>query len=103
MSIPFTQFLRPNGRRKQVTTEADEETERLAHEVIEAGGVFEVEELTTGDVSMECINPAIEEGEPGFILSCRLCSNGPAVTTALQELVTESHQRMFQQEEGNDD
>jgi len=100
MSIPFTQFLRPDGRRKPTSIDMDPKTEEVAAALIDAGIQFEIEELMTGKVSMECINYAIEDGEPGFLVANAICDNGPSVLVAVADLVTRAHERMFAQKAG---
>ena len=88
MSIPFTQFLRPDGRRRDVTIDMPEEIEAKAHELIEAGYRFEIEELTTGHVHMDCSRP--DDDEP---VALKVCANGPPVITAVTELVNDAYER----------
>lgn len=54
MSIPFTQFVAPNGRRQHAAIDMPEEVEEKARKVIAAGGMFTVEVLGTGIVSFAC-------------------------------------------------
>jgi hypothetical protein len=90
MSIKFTQFLRPDG--KQVPTEIDmpDEVEKMAHELILAGCRFEIEELSTGVIHMDC---TMRGGEGPLALE--LCDNGPPVLEAVERLVRESHSLIF--------
>ena len=72
MSIPFTQFLMPDGRQEQVKINRPADIETMAHKVIRAGYAFEIEML--GDyatISMEVINKRER------VLSSALCHNGP--------------------------
>lgn len=95
MSIPFTQFLRPYGHRTPTTIDMDPETEAMANALITAGMKFEIEELVNGKISMECVNRAIEDGAPGFLLSNAVCSNGPPVVAAVRDLVAKAHAQRF--------
>ena len=52
--IPFTQFLRPNGRARQVAFEASGDTEEMAQSLIEKGARFEIEVLMNGVIHMDC-------------------------------------------------
>jgi hypothetical protein len=52
MSIPFTQYLRPDGRRRDEAIDRSAEVEALADKFIAAGGRYECEVLTTGHVSL---------------------------------------------------
>jgi len=82
MSIPFTQFLRPDGRRKDVTIDMPADVEAQAHELIEAGYRFEIEELTTGEIFMTCTTG--KDDDPYFN---DLCDNGPGVRASVADLV----------------
>jgi hypothetical protein len=50
-TVPFTQFLRPDGRRKVIALAVDKNTHEKAMTIINAGLSFEIEILTTGVVS----------------------------------------------------
>lgn len=80
--IPFTQYLLPNGRSKDVYIERDEAVCRKADEIIQAGHRFEIEVLTTGHVSATIHN--IEDEEDVDII---VVKNGPGVGTAIDEMV----------------
>jgi len=65
MTIPFTQYHLPNGRRTQEEFETDSASiEYLAHKIIEAGGRFEAEILTTGEVSVTCVTCVARMPDP---------------------------------------
>lgn len=78
--IPFTQYLRPNGRAVAVSINRPEEISALATRIIDAGFSFECEELTTGHASFTIAGP---EGDEDI----ELVMNGPAVPGAVDELV----------------
>lgn len=80
--IPFTQYLRPNGRRKEVTIEVSPDVASKAHAIIARGLAFECEELSTGQVSLTITDP--EEGD----LDIRVVPNGPGVREAVEDLVS---------------
>jgi hypothetical protein len=82
MAIPFTQYLRPDGRRAQVEIDMPEEIERKAQQIIAAGYVFEVEHLTTGHASLTIADPS--KGED---VAIEVVPNGPAVPDAVERLV----------------
>jgi hypothetical protein len=87
MSIQFTQFLRPDGRRAPVEIDMSEEVESLADTLVKAGCRFEIEELTTGMVNMECML--------GYECICgELCPNGPAVPNKVESLVRKAYERL---------
>ena len=88
MSIPFTQFMLPDGKRRQTVIDMPQEIEDKALKLIEAGYRFEIEVLTTGEISMECLND-----EEGGMLANELCENGPPVVEAVESLVNRSFER----------
>lgn len=92
MSISFTQFLRPDGRRGAVTIERPPDIEDLAKEIMRAGCRFEIEVLTTSQVSMEIVrdvpDPDIDDS-----IAIEICDNGPEVPLAVDRLVkTAAHE-----------
>lgn len=89
MAVPFTQYLRPNGRKAPVTIERPPEIEALARRLIEGGCTFELELLSTGVVSMECVGPTDEHGDPDS-LAVELVPNGPGVPPAVDRLVADA-------------
>jgi hypothetical protein len=94
VSIPFTQYLRPDGRRTLVDIDRSAETEALAREFIDSGGYFECEELTTGHASFTAGH--VWEQERGDI-AIEVVRNGPAVPDAVDRLVRRAHAWMKQQ------
>lgn len=87
MSIPFTQFHRPNGRPEAVSIDRPADVEAKAREVIARGWKFECEVLTTGHVHLDVCN-ADEQ------LASEICDNGPAVEGAVDRLVAAAHARL---------
>ena len=81
MAIPFTQFLIPDGRTREVSIARSKEVERKAQQILAAGFVFECEHLSTGDVSF-----TITDGAKGDV-AVEICPNGPAVPEAVDRLV----------------
>ena len=87
MSIPFTQYMRPDGRKVSVIIERDGEIEALANAFISAGGWYEVEHLTTGHASLTaCMNT--DEGPDD--IEIEVVPNGPGVGDAVDRLVQRS-------------
>jgi hypothetical protein len=79
--IPFTQYMRPDGRTEQVDFECDDEAVALkADQIIAAGFRFECEVLTSNEVSL-----TISDGDDD--LAGELCQNGPEVPIAIARLV----------------
>ena len=83
MSVPFTQYLRPDGRKRAVTIDVPEEVEKIALDFIESGGRYECEELSTGIVSLT----AVKHGDD---MAIQLCRNGPEVPSAVERLIMRS-------------
>lgn len=88
MSIPFTQFLRPDGRQRPASIDRPTGIETMARQLIMLGWAFEIEELVTGQVSMEIVS-----GED--VIASRLCPNGPAVPKAVDEMAEEAYKTML--------
>jgi len=80
-SIPFTQFLLPDGRRTQVSIERPEPILEKAQAIIDAGYRFECEELVTGQASFTISD---DDGDAAI----EVVMNGPGVPAAVDRLVT---------------
>ena len=87
MSIPFTQYLRPDGRKRDVSIDMDEAIEAEAQAFIDSGGWFECEELMTGHASLTACR--VVDDEPQDI-AIRVVPNGPGVDRAVEDLVREA-------------
>lgn len=81
--MKFTQFLRPDGRKRTIEIERSKDVEILAERILAKGLKFEIEELNDGTISMTVSN----EDEDLFI---RLCKNGPDVGHNVDQLVREA-------------
>jgi hypothetical protein len=88
MAITFTQYLRPNGRRADVSITRSPEVEAKAQAIIAAGYWFECEELTTGHVSFTVTD------RTGDVMH-EIVMNGPAVPEAVDRLVNRFYGREF--------
>jgi len=66
----------------------DVKTEADAWELIRAGCRFDIEELTTGMISMTCM---IGQGEKEECLSIEVVENGPPVIGAVKKLVKDAY------------
>jgi len=86
MSIPFTQYVLPNGRKEPTSIETSKEVDKIAHDLIDAGCRFDIEILRTGQVSMTCEREPENEEDDG-ILSMEICENGPKIINAVTKLV----------------
>lgn len=78
--VPFTQFMRPNGRSKPVLIDRPDKIARKAKILIESGHRFECEELMTGLVSLT----VVYDGEN---IDIEVVSNGPEVPKAVDRLI----------------
>ena len=84
MSIPYTQFMLPDGRRVPKTMDRPEPIENRAQDIIEEGFEFQMEILTTGEVSMTIFDPYKETD-----VAIQICDNGPAVPACLDMMIQE--------------
>lgn len=82
--LEFTQFLLPNGRRREVTTEVSQEAWDKAQDIKEAGFNFEIEVLNTGQVSA-----TISSVEAGVDLAHSITPNGPEVQEGIEKMITD--------------
>ena len=82
--IPFTQYIRPDGRKKATAFEVTGATAVVARELIGKGCRFEVEVLSTGEVSMTSTH---DDSPDGRDLAIEVCENGPAIDDAIIRLV----------------
>src|SRR5574337_234762 len=87
VSIPFTQYLRPNGETRDESIERSPEIEKLAFEAYEKGVRYEAEILRTGEVSLT----AMFNGDE---VAHELVPNGPAVVDAVDRLVKTTTERL---------
>jgi len=90
MDIQFTQFLRPNGKQKEVLINRPDEISNKALAVLKTGGRFTVEELMNGMVSL-----AYEKEIDGEMqdVEIELSSNGPKVSIAVDILIEKLYKR----------
>lgn len=88
MSIPFTQFMLPNGRRVQVSVDRSSEVEEKAQKLISEGFAFEVEILRNGVVNMDC-------NRGNVILGQELATNDTDVPEKVDRLVNKAYERFL--------
>jgi hypothetical protein len=84
MPIPFTRYRRPDARQSEEVMSRSPEVETKAWEIIGAGYRFEVEDLTSGRVSVAIHDPRTEED-----VAIEVCENGPPVPIAVDKVVTD--------------
>ena len=84
--VPFTQYLRPDGRKVDEAIEMDGATCTKAQLIIDAGYRFEAEVLMNGVCSFTIVgyDPRIEEESD---VAIKLCPNGPKVPEAVKDLI----------------
>lgn len=88
MSIPFTQYLRPDGRKKPISVEMPKEIEESAYRFIEAGGWYEAEVLEGGIVSLTACFVTEDDGPQDIAIE--LADNGPGIKESVAKLVYSS-------------
>lgn len=85
MSIPFTQYLLPKGKRQAIEISRPKEIEEMAIQFIDSGGKFEIEMLRDmRTISLTAVHKVNNEPQD---IAIRLCPNGPAVPEAVDNLV----------------
>lgn len=90
MSVPFTQYLRPHGEKRATEIVLPcKGAEALAALIIKCGYRFEIEMLTTGEISMEVVrdipDPDIEDE-----VAIEICENGPVVPLAVTKMIQDA-------------
>lgn len=96
MSIPFTRYHLPNGRRSRTSIDRPHTVERWAEAVTDAGWRFEVEVLTTGEVSLTVHDPDTEED-----VAIEVVPNGEGVGAAVDRLVSSAYAMIREREADN--
>lgn len=81
-TIPFTQYLRPNGRRAFVEIDRPDKIVDIAENLIKAGYCFEVEHLTTGQASF-----TIHDVNNDVDVAIAVVPNGPEVPEAVDQMI----------------
>ena len=94
MSIPFTQYLRPDGRKKDVLVDMDPKVEKVAHLIMKKDGYFECEELANGTVVLYCYMNKGQDQDKN-LAAMKLCPNGPEIPKAVEELIYEAKSKFF--------
>lgn len=90
--IEFTQYLRPDGKTRQVWIEVPRKIQAKSDALINAGYHFNVEELSTGMVSMTCEQRSTEN-----LISIRVCPNDKHVPENVWDLIKDSYSKIFSQ------
>lgn len=83
-AIPFTQYVRPDGRTKEVAIPMPKDIWDKAQEIIQKGFRFEVESLVTGQVSLTIVDDEMNR-------AIHVCENGPGVADVVKLMVENFH------------
>lgn len=81
MKVPFTQFMQPDGRQKEVATEVDDGLAHAVANIHGRGWRLTAEMLSTGEISL-----CVEDPEEGDV-AIEVVPNGPQVTVAVERLL----------------
>ncbi len=81
MTIPFTQYKLPNGRKVPASIHCRANTEEKAQRLINKGYRFECEVLTTGEVSLTITND--EDGD----VAIKVVPNDASIPIAVEALI----------------
>lgn len=84
LGIPFTQFLMPDGRQSQQWIKRPRNISVMAEKLLQRGCNFEIEMLSTGEISMEVMH-----GEKS--VAHEICANGPAVPIAVDAMIERAY------------
>lgn len=83
MYIPFVQYLRPDGRRRDTRMHtADRVLYAKSQAILDSGFVFETELLTGDIVSLTITHPTAGD------MVCELVRNGPDVPARVASMIT---------------
>lgn len=88
MSIPFTQFLLPDGRERRIEIDMPAKIEALAQRFIRAGGWYESEMLP--DLETVSLTACWDRPNGDNDIAIQIVKNGPAVIQAVEDIVRAS-------------
>lgn len=80
-TIPFTQYIRPNGRKIKTGIARPKKIYDKAQKIIDKGYRFEAEVLITGHVSLTIVD------KKGKDVDIEVVKNGPEVAIAVDALI----------------
>lgn len=86
-NVPVTQYLRPHGEKRECKAPVTPEFKSLADRFVAAGGKYEAEVLTTGQVSLSAAFTV--EGEMQDI-AIEICPNNESIHTAFEKVIQAS-------------
>lgn len=79
--IPFTQYMMPDGRKREQFIERPDEIADIALAFIKSGGRFEMEMLS----DYVTVSLTAERGDD--VVAHELCVNGPEIADAVDKLI----------------
>ena len=85
--IPFTQYLLPDGRKKEIEIERPKDIYKKAMSIIEAGYWFEIEVLSTGHINM-----TISDDEDDYDMEIAI--NALGVSLAVDKMINHFYNSM---------
>ncbi len=87
--IPFTQYMRPSGRKVPTGFTSEREEVGIAAEaLLDRGLVFEIEVLTNGMISATITNPEPADDQCGDLAHV-LCMNEASVLPKIEKMILE--------------
>lgn len=89
MSIPFTQYLRPDGRKRDIAIDRTDDIEGMAETFIQSGGRYEAEELRNGMVSLTAVH-RLRGWDDTRDVCLELCMNDATIPAHVDKLVVRS-------------
>lgn len=93
MAIRFNKFMRPEGVHATTEVKTSPEIDSMASDLTLQGYKFEMEQLATGQIHMDCSKP----GSEGPV-ALELCTD-ESINSAVERLVRESHSFVFEKKE----
>lgn len=92
MTIPFTQYKRPDGRAVEIFIDRPTDIEEVAQRFRDGGGRYEAEVLEGGEVSLTAVHRIKGEEQDVAIV---VATNGPGVKEKVDELVRLSEKHLL--------
>ena len=93
MDVPFTQYIRPNGRKRECVVSCPDTLRTNVQAIIDRGWRFEAEVLTTDEVSLTVFDPETETN-----MAIQVGPNGSNVKRMVRELIKAGFKATQQQE-----
>jgi hypothetical protein len=93
MSVPFTQFVRPDAHQRQISIDVSVDAQKKANVLLKAGCTFDAELLTMqshiGDdeVTFACMSA---DGET--CMGIQICRNGHGNRDAIERMIDEAYE-----------